>query len=64
MKIKIYGIGWMLVAVGLIINICIGAIDATQSGLPFMVFLRCFALAMPLAGNLMQKWGPKKTTML
>lgn len=66
--------------IGLIINICLGAIyafsvfrgpleklfniGATQSGLPFMVFLGCFALAMPLAGNLMQKWGPKKTTML
>ncbi len=70
----------MLVGIGLIINICLGAIyafsvfrgpleklfniGATQSGLPFMVFLGCFALAMPLAGNLMQKWGPKKTTML
>ena len=71
---------WMLVGIGLIINICLGAIyafsvfrapleelfdiGATQSGLPFMVFLAAFALAMPFAGNLMQKWGPKKTTML
>jgi len=71
---------WMLVGIGLIINICLGAIyafsvfrgpleklfniGATQSGLPFMVFLVSFALTMPLAGNLMQKWGPKKTTML
>lgn len=71
---------WMLVGIGMVINICLGAIyafsvfrkpledllhiGATQSGLPFMVFLAFFALTMPLAGNLMQKWGPRKTTML
>jgi len=71
---------WMLVAVGLIINICLGAIyafsvfrvpleklftiSATQSGLPFLVFLAAFALAMPFGGSIMQKWGPMKTTML
>ncbi|RZN36809.1 MAG: MFS transporter [Methanophagales archaeon ANME-1-THS] len=71
---------WMLVAVGLLINLCLGAIyafsvfrvplettftiSATQSGLPFLVFLAAFALAMPLGGTIIQKWGPMKTTML
>jgi MFS family permease len=71
---------WMLVAVGLMINLCLGAIyafsvfkvplekmftiSATQSGLPFLVFLAAFALAMPLGGTIMQTWGPMKTTML
>jgi OFA family oxalate/formate antiporter-like MFS transporter len=71
---------WILVAVGLMINICLGtiyafsvfrapleklfAISATQSGLPFLVFLAAFTLTMPPAGIIMQKWGPMKTTML
>lgn len=71
---------WMLIVVGLLINVCLGSIYAfsvfrkpletfwgvtsTQSGYPFMVFLAVFAIAMPLAGSLMAKWGPKKTTML
>jgi MFS family permease len=71
---------WILVAVGLMINICLGAIyafsvfrvpleklftiSATQSGLPFLVFLAAFALTMPPGGTIMQKWGPMKTTML
>lgn len=71
---------WVLVAVGLLINLCLGAIyafsvfrvpletlfgiSATRSGLPFLVFLAAFALAMPLGGTLMQRWGPRKTTML
>lgn len=71
---------WFLVFIGLIINICLGAIyafsvfrgplekffniGATQSGLPFMIFLATFALTMPIAGNIMQKWGPQKTTIL
>jgi len=71
---------WLFVIFGLIINICLGAIyafsifrppleklwgiTATQSGLPFMIFLAVFALAMPFAGNLMQKWGPRNTMFL
>lgn len=70
----------MLVVVGLLINVCLGAIyafsvfrkpleslwgiPASQSGYPFMVFLAVFAIVMPFAGSLMAKWGPKKTTML
>lgn len=71
---------WLYVIFGLIINICLGAvyafsifrppleklwhITATESGLPFMIFLAMFAFAMPFAGNLMQKCGPKKTMFL
>ena len=71
---------WWYVIFGLVINICLGAIyafsifrppleklwgiTATQSGLPFMIFLAVFALAMPFAGNLMQKWGPRNTMFL
>jgi len=71
---------WLLVLVGLLINVCLGSIYAfsvfrkpletlwgitsSQSGYPFMVFLAVFAMVMPLAGNLIARWGPKKTTML
>lgn len=71
---------WLLVFVGLLINVCLGSIYAfsvfrkpletlwgitsSQSGYPFMVFLAVFAIVMPLAGNLIARWGPKKTTML
>ncbi|WP_394808304.1 OFA family MFS transporter [Nitrosomonas sp.] len=71
---------WILVVTGLLINVCLGSIYAfsifrkplealwgltsSQSGYPFMVFLAVFAIAMPLAGNLVARWGPKKTTML
>uniref|UniRef100_A0A7V4JNV9 MFS transporter n=1 Tax=Thermodesulfobacterium geofontis TaxID=1295609 RepID=A0A7V4JNV9_9BACT len=71
---------WWYVVFGLIINICLGAIyafsifrppleklwniSATQSGLPFMVFLAMFALTMPFAGNLIQRWGPRNTMFL
>ncbi|AEJ00833.1 major facilitator superfamily MFS_1 [Nitrosomonas sp. Is79A3] len=68
---------WILVATGLLINVCLGSIYAfsvfrkplealwgissSQSGYPFMVFLAVFAIAMPFAGNLVARWGPKKT---
>ena len=71
---------WILVGVGLLINVCLGSIYAfsifrkpleslwgitsSQSGYPFMVFLAIFALAMPFAGSLMAKWGPRNTAML
>ena len=71
---------WILVAIGLLINVCLGSIYAfsifrkpleslwgitsSQSGYPFMVFLAVFALTMPIAGNLMAKWGPRNTAML
>lgn len=71
---------WVLVVIGLLINVCLGSIYAfsvfrkpletlwgitsSQSGYPFMVFLMVFAIAMPLAGNLIARWGPRKTMML
>jgi MFS family permease len=71
---------WGFVAIGLLINVCLGSIYAfsvfrkpleglwgitsSQSGYPFMVFLAVFAVAMPLAGNLIARWGPRKTAML
>ncbi|MGB9718287.1 MAG: L-lactate MFS transporter [Thermoproteota archaeon] len=74
------GAGWLLVATGFLVNLCLGAIysfsvfrkpledlwgiSATQSGLPFMVFLAVFALMMAVAGGLIRKWGPRKTSLL
>ncbi|MBL8500680.1 MAG: MFS transporter, partial [Nitrosomonas sp.] len=71
---------WMFVAIGLLINVCLGSIYAfsvfrkplealwgissSQSGYPFMVFLAVFAVAMPLAGNLIERWGPRTTATL
>lgn len=71
---------WGFVALGFLANLCMGAvyafsvfrkpleaewgITATQSGLPFMVFLAVFALGMALAGGLVEKWGPKKAGIL
>lgn len=71
---------WIFVLVGLLMNVCLGAVyafsvfrkpleglwgvTATQSGLPFMVFLAMFALFMALAGGLVTSWGPRKTSLL
>ncbi|MGC8502844.1 MFS transporter, partial [Desulfurella sp.] len=71
---------WLYVILGLIVNIMLGAIysfslfrvpleklwniSATASGYPFMLFLAVFAVAMPIGGNLMQKWGPRNTMIL
>jgi len=71
---------WMFVLLGLLMNLCLGAvyafsvfkkplqelwgISATESGLPFMVFLATFALFMALAGGLVGKWGPRKAGLL
>jgi len=84
-ELKLFGLDaekgrWILVAVGLLINVCLGSIYAfsifrkplescwgitsSQSGYPFMVFLAVFALTMPIAGSLMAKWGPKNTATL
>ncbi len=74
---QVSGSRWWYVVLGLIVNIMLGAIysfslfrvpleklwkiSATQSGYPFMLFLAVFAIAMPIGGNIMQKWGPKNT---
>ena len=83
--LKLFGIDaakgrWVFVAIGLLINVCLGSIYAfsvfrkplealwgissSQSGYPFMVFLAVFAVAMPLAGNLIERWGPRMTATL
>jgi MFS transporter, OFA family, oxalate/formate antiporter len=71
---------WIFVAIGLVINICLGSIyswsvfrlplqklwsiDATASLLPFIFFLAFFALLMPFAGGPLDKYGPRRLTML
>ena len=66
---------WMFVVLGFIINICLGSVyaysvfrgpvakllnlNATEAGLPFMVFLALFATMMFFGGQVMLKLGPK-----
>ncbi len=71
---------WIFVALGLVINLCLGSIyswsvfrlplqklfsvDATASLLPFIIFLAFFALLMPFAGGPLDKYGPRRLTVL
>ncbi len=71
---------WGFVVLGFLINLCMGAvyafsvfrtpleglwaIGATQSGLPYMVFLGMFGLGMALAGGIVDRWGPRRTGVL
>ncbi len=71
---------WIFVALGLIINICLGSIyswsvfrlplqklfsvDATASLLPFIIFLAFCALLMPFAGGPLDKYGPRRLTVI
>lgn len=71
---------WIFVVLGFLANVCMGSvyaysvfrkpleahwgITATQSGLPFMIFLAVFALSMALAGRLVESWGPRRTGIL
>ncbi|MBN1828067.1 MAG: OFA family MFS transporter [Deltaproteobacteria bacterium] len=71
---------WLLVLLGLSINICLGAvyaysvfkkplealfnIGATQSNLPFMVFLAVFSIFTFLAGRFIDKLGPRNVMIL
>ncbi|WAC06832.1 MAG: OFA family MFS transporter [Thermodesulfobacteriota bacterium] len=71
---------WLFVLLGLVINLCIGSVyawsvfrkpleatfnvGATQSGMPFTVFLAFFALLMPFAGKLLDKYGPKLISII
>jgi MFS family permease len=66
---------WVYVALGLVINIAIGSIyawsvfrkplekaftvGATESLLPFIIFLALFAFTMPLVGGLLDRYGPR-----
>jgi MFS family permease len=71
---------WIYVLLGLIINICLGAvyaysvfkkpleklfeISATQGNYPFMVFLAVFALFTFLSGKFIDKHGPRNVMMI
>lgn len=85
-SMKIFGLEpesgrWILVLLGLIINLCLGSIyswsvfvkpltdyftktlgqsvTANDVLLPFSVFLAFFAIAMPLSGKYIEKYGPR-----
>ncbi|MFA5384223.1 MAG: OFA family MFS transporter [Eubacteriales bacterium] len=83
--IKVFGMKaeagrWIYVILGLIINICLGAVyswsvfrkpleklfsvGATESLLPFILFLAFFAVLMPIVGPFLDKFGPKLFTIL
>lgn len=71
---------WLLILFGFLANVCLGAvyafsvfrkpleelwgISATQSGLPFTIFLAVFAIGMAVAGGLVERWGPRRTGIL
>jgi len=71
---------WLYVVLGLIINICLGTVyswsvfkkpledlftcSATQSGMPYMIFLAAFAFSMPFAGFFLEKLGPRLTVII
>ncbi|WP_342770285.1 MULTISPECIES: OFA family MFS transporter [unclassified Methanoculleus] len=77
---------WGLVALGLLINLCLGSIyswsvfvsplaayftatlgrevTAGEVLLPFSVFLAFFAVAMPLTGKYIERYGPRRVTIV
>jgi len=71
---------WVFVILGLAISLCLGSIyswsvfrkplegllaaGATESLIPFIIFLATFALLMPFAGGPLDRYGPKKMTIL
>lgn len=71
---------WVYVIVGAIIHLILGSIYAfsvfrkplesfwnisvTESGLPYLVFLAAFGYTMPFGGIILEKIGPKKTSIL
>ncbi len=66
---------WLFVIIGLIMNVCLGAVyaysiflgpvkkafdvSASMANLPFMVFLSFFAILMFFGGRIMEKLGPR-----
>ncbi len=83
--VKVFGMKaeagrWIYVILGLIINICLGAVyswsvfkkpleelfsaSATESSWPFILFLAFFAILMPITGPFLDKFGPKLFTIL
>jgi OFA family oxalate/formate antiporter-like MFS transporter len=71
---------WIFVVLGLFINLCLGSIyawsvfrlplqtlfsvNATESLVPFILFLALFAFVMPVAGGPLDRYGPKRLTIL
>lgn len=71
---------WLYVSLGTLINMCLGAvyafsvfrrplerlwgIGATESGLPFMVFLAVFSVGMVAAGRSLDRWGPRRAGLV
>ena len=71
---------WVFIALGFIINICLGSVyaysvfakpvrelmnaSATEAGLPFMVFLAVFAIFVFIGGQLVAKLGPRNLGIL
>jgi MFS transporter, OFA family, oxalate/formate antiporter len=77
---------WILVILGMIINLCLGSIyswsvfvgplttyftqnlgqvvTANEILLPFSVFLAFFAIAMPLTGKYIEKYGPRNIVII
>ncbi|HOW55088.1 MAG TPA: hypothetical protein PLR60_10585, partial [Syntrophorhabdaceae bacterium] len=77
---KVFGMSanagrWVFVILGMIINLCLGAVyaysvfkgpleklfnaTAKQGNMPFMVFIAVFALFTFLAGKFIDKLGPR-----
>ncbi len=77
---KVFGMSaeagrWIFVVLGMIINMCLGAvyaysvfkkpleelfkISATQGNLPYMIFLAVFSIFVFLSGKFLDKFGPK-----
>lgn len=71
---------WALVPVGVVLLLCLGTVyswsifvrpvavrfdeTVTDALLPFTVLLVVFAAAMPVAGRLIERWGPRRTALL
>ena len=71
---------WMFIPLGMLINMCLGAvyawsvfkkplekllsIGATESGIPFMLFLAFFAVTMPVVGKMIDRIGPRKIIII
>jgi MFS family permease len=71
---------WLYVVLGLVMNICLGAVyaysiflgpvkkafdvSAFMANLPFMVFLSFFAILMFFGGRIMEKLGPRKLIII
>ncbi|AGB40833.1 sugar phosphate permease [Halobacteroides halobius DSM 5150] len=71
---------WIYIPLGLIIFMCMGTVyswsvfrkplqeffnvGATESGLPYMLFLVSYAIGMPIAGGYIDKYGPRIMTII